>query len=65
MPVLATAASEESVNCPARADQEPEVLGVIANVHQEVADLLGGPRSVRVSGHSEDVDVAGQCCVGR
>jgi hypothetical protein len=29
------------------ADQEPEVLGVIAKVHQEVADLLGGPRSVR------------------
>ncbi len=40
------------------ADQEPEVLGVIAKVHQEVADLLGGPRSVRVSGDSEDVDVA-------
>jgi hypothetical protein len=31
---------------------------VIAKVHQEIADLLGGPRSVRVSGHSEDVDVA-------
>ena len=41
------------------ADQEPEVRGVIAEVHQEVADLLAGPRSVRVSGHSEDVDVAG------
>jgi hypothetical protein len=40
------------------ADQEPEVRGVIAQVHQEIADLLGGPRSVRVSGDSEDVDVA-------
>jgi hypothetical protein len=29
------------------ADQELEVPAVIAKVHQEVADLLGGPRSVR------------------
>jgi len=32
------------------ADQEPEVGGVIAEVHREVADLLGGPRPVRVGG---------------
>jgi len=50
MPVLARTASKVSVNCPAVADQEPEVLGVITEVNQEVADLLAGPRSVRVGG---------------
>jgi hypothetical protein len=29
------------------ADQEPEVHGAVAEVHQEVADLLGSPRAVR------------------
>jgi hypothetical protein len=32
------------------ADQEPEVRSTIAEVHQEVADLLRGPRPVRVRG---------------
>ena len=40
-------------------DQEPEVLGVIAEVHQEIADLLSSPRSIRMSGDPQDVDVAG------
>jgi hypothetical protein len=40
------------------ADQEQEVCGAVAEVHQEVADLLGGPRPVRVRGDPEDVDVA-------
>jgi hypothetical protein len=40
------------------ADQEPEVRGAVAEVHREVADLLGGPRPVRVRGDPEDVDVA-------
>ena len=30
-------------------DQEPEVRGAVTEVHQEVADLLGGPRPVRVA----------------
>jgi hypothetical protein len=30
------------------ADQEPEIRGAIAEIHQEAADLLGGPRPVRV-----------------
>jgi hypothetical protein len=41
------------------AGQEPEVRGAAAEVHQEVADLLGGPRPVRVGGHAEDVHGAG------
>ena len=60
MPTLASAASNDSVNWPrAVADQEPEVGGAVAEVHQQVADLLGGPRAVRVRGHAEDVHVAG------
>ena len=41
------------------ADQEPEVGGPVAEVHQEIADLLGGPRPIRVCGDPEDVHVAG------
>ena len=31
-------------------DQEPEVRGAITQIDQEVADLLDGPRAVRVRG---------------
>jgi hypothetical protein len=41
------------------ADQEPEVRGAVAKVHQEIPDLLHCPWSVRVGGHAEDVYVAG------
>ena len=41
------------------ADQESEVRGAVTKVHQQVADLLGGPRPVRVRGHPEDVHVTG------
>ena len=41
------------------ADQEPEVGGAVAEVHQEVPDLLGGPGPVWVRGHAEDVLIAG------
>jgi hypothetical protein len=41
------------------ADQEPEVRGAVAKVHQEVADLLDGPLPVRMGCDAEDVDVAG------
>jgi len=37
------------------ADQEPEIRGAIAEIDQEVADLLCGPRPVRIRGHAEDV----------
>ncbi len=40
------------------AGQEPDVRGVIAEVQQEIADLLRGPRPVRVRGDPEDMDVA-------
>src|SRR6266702_4295396 len=38
-------------------NQEPEVRGPVTEVHQEVPDLLRGPRPVRVGGHAEDVHV--------
>jgi hypothetical protein len=40
------------------ADQEPEVRGAVTKVHQEIADLLGGPLAVRVGGDPQDVHVA-------
>jgi len=40
------------------ADQESEICGAIAEIHQEVPDLLCGPRPVRVRGHAENVQVA-------
>ena len=33
------------------ADQEPEPIGAVAEVHQQVAGLLGGPGPGRVAGH--------------
>jgi hypothetical protein len=41
------------------ADQEPEIRSAITQVHQEVADLLHGPRRVRARGDAEDVHVPG------
>ena len=38
-------------------DQEPEVRGAAAEVHQEIAYLLGSPWPVRVRGDSGDVQV--------
>jgi len=40
-------------------DQEPEARRAITQVHQQVADLLGGPGSVRVRGDIENVHVPG------
>ena len=37
------------------ADEEPKSGGVVAEVHDEVAGLLGGPGSVGVSGDAQDV----------
>ena len=31
---------------------------MVAEVHQQIADLLSGPRAVRVRGDPEDMDVA-------
>jgi hypothetical protein len=55
--VLAKTASKESVNCPARGPGTGSPRRG-HQVHQEVADLLGGPRPVRVRGDPEDVYVA-------
>ena len=40
------------------ADEEPEGGGAVVEVHQQVAGLLGGPRSGRMAGRSEDVHIA-------
>jgi hypothetical protein len=40
------------------ADEEPELAGVFAEVHHEVAGLLGGPGPVGMCGRAEDVQVA-------
>ena len=39
-------------------DEEPEPRYLFAEVHDEVAGLLRGPRAVRVRGHAQDVQVA-------
>ena len=40
------------------ADEEPEPGGALAEVHDEVAGLLGGPGPVGMSGHAQHVQVA-------
>src|SRR5919107_4435906 len=40
------------------ADEEPESGGAVGEVHQQVAGLLGGPRSGRMTGCPEYMDVA-------
>jgi hypothetical protein len=40
-------------------DQESEVVGAVAEVHQEVAGLLGDPVAGGVGGDPGDVDAAG------
>jgi hypothetical protein len=39
-------------------DEDLELLGPVAKIHEQVAGLLGGPRPVRVGGDAEDVHVA-------
>jgi len=56
MPASARTASNEAVNCPARSrtgNRNP--ADVLAEIHQQVAGLLGGPRSVGMPGHAKDV----------
>ena len=40
------------------ADEEPELVNSIAEIHHKVGDLLCGPPAVWVGGRAEDVDVA-------
>jgi len=58
MPAPARTASDDEVNCPVPVpDQEPVAGGAITQVHQQVADLLHGPRPVRVRCDTGDVHV--------
>ena len=40
-------------------DQETEGADRIAEIHEQVAGLLGGPRAIRVGGHAQDVHPPG------
>jgi hypothetical protein len=60
MPALARTASKKPVNCPALSRTRNRKSATRSpGVHQEIADLLGGPRPVRVRGDPEDVYVTG------
>jgi hypothetical protein len=60
VPTPARAASNGRGELPGPvADREPECRGPLAEVRQEIADLLHGPRPVRVRGDPGDVHVAG------
>ena len=58
MPAPARTASNEVLNWPAVADEEPDGGSAVVDVHQQVAGLLGGPGSSRMAGCPEDVHVA-------
>jgi hypothetical protein len=56
MPVSARTASNDAVNCPgAVSNEEPEPGGAVAEIHYQVADLLGGPSAVGVCGGAQQV----------
>ena len=58
MPTLARTASERCGELPGSvADQETEIRGPVTEVHQEVADLLGSPRPVRMGCASQHRDL--------
>jgi hypothetical protein len=54
---LVERAGELGVTVP---DEEAEGDSPVAEVHEQVAGLLGGPRAARVGGHAEDVHVPGR-----
>jgi hypothetical protein len=58
IPAPAKTASNDAEVISAVADEDPEPGGTVAEVHQQVAGLLGGPRSSWVTGRPEDVHVA-------
>ena len=59
MPASARTASNDGRELSgAVADEEPEPGGAVAEIHDEVAGLLGGPGPVGMSGHAQDVQVA-------
>jgi len=60
MPASARTASNEAVNCPARSPtRNSEPCGAVAEIHQQIPELLHGPGPVQVGGHAEDVHVSG------
>ena len=59
MPASARTASNEALELPGPvADDEPELGNLLAEVHHEVAGLLGRPGAVGMPGHAQDVQVA-------
>jgi hypothetical protein len=56
MPGPARTASDDARNCPARSrTRNRKPRGAITGIHQEITDLLGGPRSVRMRGDPGNV----------
>jgi len=59
MPASPSTASNEAVNCPVRSrTRNRKPWDVFAEVHEEVAGLLGGPGSVGMRGDAQDVQGA-------
>jgi hypothetical protein len=57
-PSLAKISSKAPVNLASRSRTRKRKEPIrVAEVHEQVAGLLGGPRAVRVCGHAEDVHV--------
>ncbi len=59
MPLPASTSSNAGVNLLSRSRQEFEAAGACAEVHEQVAGLLGGPGSGGVSGDAQDVHPPG------
>jgi hypothetical protein len=59
MPVSARTASNDAVNCPGPvSDEEPELGDVVAEIHDQITDLRGGPSAVEVRGGAQQVHEA-------
>jgi hypothetical protein len=47
------------VNCPARSlTRHRKPVGALSQIHQQIPGLLHSPRTVQMSSHAEDMDIA-------
>jgi hypothetical protein len=58
VPASVNTAPIAAADCRRDRDEEPEARAALAEVHHEVAGLLGGPGPVWMRGHAQDVRVA-------
>src|SRR5436305_11257277 len=59
MPTSARTASNDPANWPARSRTKPKFSDAIAEIHHQVADLLGRPSAVWVGGRAQQVHGSG------